>query len=324
MAERNPEKKEFVLQHNEISQAKYTMPIVMRRLVALACARMRSQDLNDLTVSFSTREALEALEMDRGHKSYDMIREAVLNAADQKLILETRLPGGERITVYTWFTEVTYDGDENTVEMCFNPKLAPLLQEFRTAYERLELTAFARLRSIYAVRIFELLMSHRGHRGNGGNAPAEWFADYTIEELREKLCVPAEAYRETADFRKAVLNRSIKAIHTAELGIEISYQQYYRGNKISKLRFHCRDTTAERRVSEPPAQDPDTALIEANPEAWGEAQSQAKLELGETAGVFALQARAWELFTARSDLSRPRMKRPRGRPRKKAAAGGPE
>jgi len=318
MAERNPEKKEFVLQHNEISQAKYTMPIVMRRLIALACARMRAQDLDDLTVSFSTREALEALEMDRGHKSYDMIREAVLHAADQKLILETRVPGKERISVLMWFSRVTYDGDDDTVELKFNDDLRPLLQEFRSAYECLELTAFARLRSIYAVRIFELLMSHRGHRGNGGNPPAEWFADYTIEELREKLCVPVGTYPGAHRFRVDVIDTAIKAIHTAELGIEISYQQYYHRRKISKLRFHCRDTNVERRVNEPPAQDPDTALIEVNPEAWGEAQSQAKVELGETAGVFALQARAWELFTSRADLSRPRPRRRRGRPKKAA------
>jgi len=321
MAKVLPQADDYVLQHNDLSRAVYSMSVTARRLIALAMSRLRADNLSiHEPIVFSTREALQALGKDDGIRNYEQIRKAVQHVSLQQVWLETRIPGEEHIRVMPWFGLVEYDEKMNHIRLTFNHHLEPLLKEFVSAYERIEIKSFAKLKSFYAIRLFEILMSFRGHRANGGNRPGEWFVEYTPEELKRLFGIEPGQWVEMKNFRPRVVEKSVQEINDAGLGVWVEVSHHHRGRKVAKFRFDCSDTATPlpNTLVDELEDDPDDALLNANPEAWEDAQRDAVLELGANAGSMKLQARAWELFTARSDLSRPRPRRRRGRPKKAA------
>jgi len=270
---------DVVYQATEISRAAYIMPVMERRLTALAMAKLRIDGSDDLTVQMTTGEVARALGTDGGW-GYLEIRAAFDKLVQQVLRIQSET--SRDWVKHAWFQTARYKEDTDTITLTFNPALKPYLVEFLQTYNAFSIADLTKLRSQYSWRLFELVMTYSGFAGKDGNRRGEWYhPEISIAMLRYLLQVSEDAYPRWGNFRQEVIEKPIQEIKNAGLGVEITPEYIRKGRRIGWVKFHCRQltTTAKqpKKKQEPTVEierDLDRKIRE-NPNLWEAAQKDA-------------------------------------------------
>jgi plasmid replication initiation protein len=129
-----------------------------------------------------------------------------------------------------WISQATYLDGEGAIEVIFTPAVVNEItrihgiEQFFTKYT-LEQTA--KLKSLYAVRLYELLIQWREAR----KTPL-----FELEVFREQLGLGVDDYKRMSDFKRRVLDASVKEINN-KTDIKVSYTQEKRGTTIVGFKF---------------------------------------------------------------------------------------
>jgi plasmid replication initiation protein len=268
MTKIEPTKKDLVFQTNTIGQAIHTLPLNLRRLVAVAMARIK-QD-SDMDVCFNIEDAIDALDLSHDFNIKQAVVNSLENAGRQIVKIDTRAVDG-KFTIYPWFSMIQYDDVEQAVRMVFNPNLKPYIQDFTSKFSMFKLSDYGQLSGEYAQKIFDLVMSYKGFEGRGGNYSGEWFFDKTPDEMRVLLGIRAEQYSKTAELRRRCIDNPVKQINEAGIGLRIEMEYKKRGKVLKAFRFNCRMVKrGEPRTASPATQteDEDEKLILLNAELY--------------------------------------------------------
>ena len=236
MKEISPVSTDIVYQHNEISWAAHELPLYLRRFVTVAMARIKKD--KDLHVTFTVVEAMKALHMNNGTRVKKTLVEVFKNAGKQ--VIQVRKEG--EYTVYPWFSKITLSETNDTVDIKFNPELAPIIRDFKTRFAVFTLEDFGKLKSQYAQKLFDIVISQKGHIGKRGNSKGAWFVDFlSIEELRKLFSIKENEYKDTTMFRRKVIDSAVKQLNEADIGFSVETESKYVGKSLKAIKFNCRD-----------------------------------------------------------------------------------
>jgi len=237
----------YMLQHNAITRGAHTLSTTAQKLIAMAMSLL-PPDLSSLSAAFTFPEFCAALGYEKGGESYKVFREAVKECMQCLIYLETEPDekGKKAWKAFTWFTVAKYDEKTGQAEMTFSAELAGFLLALKWVYSKITLQDIGRLQSRYAIRIFEIAASYMSLKGKAGNRPGSWYFERSVEDLRFILGVPPDAYKETRDFKRKILEGPVREINQAGLGVEIMPQGIKQGRRIAVIRFEC--GPAERRA----------------------------------------------------------------------------
>lgn len=139
---------------------------------------------------------------------------------------------------YTIFQHINYISNEG-LYIKFNEDMRPFLLDIYKSYKKygftkIEMQQIFILDSSYAMRLLELLLQYRATAQNGIIE-----REIEIEELREKLNVPQNAYKgRMCNFRQFVLDNPIKNINK-KTKYYIRYDLVKTGRKITAFKFYC-------------------------------------------------------------------------------------
>lgn len=237
MKEVIPSKDDEVIQATEISRAAYIMPVMLRRVVGLAMARLRIDHVSDMSITMQVGDALRALELNDSAMRYKELRSAFKDVMKQVIVIDTH--NGWKM--HQWFQTAQYNRDEDTIELTFNEGLRPYLIEFLKTYDKLAIADLSKLQGKYSWRIYEMVMTYAGMAGKNGNRQGEWYhPELSIGALRQLLLIPENQYPRTANFRARVIDDPIKEINQADLGIEITPVYKRRRRYLRGVEWHCR------------------------------------------------------------------------------------
>jgi plasmid replication initiation protein len=242
----------FVLQHNAISRSIQNLSATAKKLTAMAMALLPA-DLSSLTASFTFTDFCKALDYEKGGESYKVFKDAVKECLKNTIHIETKSPrtGKDTWEGYTWFAYSKIDNVTGVCTMIFSHELAKVLIEMKRVYAKINLQDLGKLQSKYALRIFEIAKSYESLAGKDGNHSDTWYFERTIPELRKMLGVPDDAYLETRDFRKKVVELPAKEITGAGIGLGIKPEGIKHGRNLTAIRFLCTKavrTTPVKRV----------------------------------------------------------------------------
>ena len=142
-----------------------------------------------------------------------------------------------------WISQATYIDGEGAIEVIFTPAVVNEItrihgiEQFFTKYT-LEQTA--QLKSLYAVRLYELLIQWREAR----KTPL-----FELETFREQLGLGVNDYKRMSDFKRRVLESSIKEINE-KTDIKVSYTQEKKSTTIVGFKFVVREKPKAKQVAE--------------------------------------------------------------------------
>ncbi|MDR0553486.1 MAG: replication initiation protein [Treponema sp.] len=231
----------YVIQHNTVSRGAHGLSATAQKLAAMAMALI-PPDLSSLTAAFTFPEFCNALGMPVGGETYEIFKKAVDECMECYITVETEPDEkGKRFwKKFTWFTVSTFDEKTGQATMKFSDELAAFLMALKWMYSKLNLPDIGSLQSRYAIKLFEMAMSYRSLKGKNGNAGESWYFERPIKELRMILGVPEKAYKETHLFKQYAIEKPIKELNNAGIGLEIRPEGIKQGRRIVAIRFDCR------------------------------------------------------------------------------------
>lgn len=258
--------KTIALQSNEISQSIYSCSPMARRLIGFCISNCyEDKSLVFLPVSefakenpktfpchkseFSISEFINRLEMDKGTKQMQLVRNAVDELSKSRIIVKDT---PKQFHAYSWFNEAFYSEDEDKIQLTFNPMTFAAVTAWvrrQTGYSTLRLELLGQLRSFYAMRYYEMALSTIGYEGKAGNNKGEWFFEKSISELRTMFEIKENAYKgRTNKFIFTVVKNPIDELNSKNKDFQIEVVKIREGRKTVGFRFICSRTTEPRKI----------------------------------------------------------------------------
>ena len=224
-------KNSLVVKDNALINASYNLELTEQRLIMLAIinARESGQGItadSKLEIHASDYAKLFNVSADA---SYKALREAVNNIFNRQFsyTAEYKKTGKVGIVRSRWVSRIFYVDDLALLEITFAPDVVPLITRLEEHFTKYEAKQVAHLTSKYATRLYELLIAWR----EVGKVP-----QLELSEFRNRLGLLDNEYTAMSDFKKRVLEPSIKQINE-HTDITVTYEQHKKGRIISGFSF---------------------------------------------------------------------------------------
>lgn len=224
-------KNSLVVKDNALINASYNLELTEQRLIMLAIinARESGQGItadSKLEIHASDYAKLFNVSADA---SYKALREAVNNLFNRQFsyTAEYKKTGKVGIVRSRWVSRIFYVDDLALLEITFAPDVVPLITRLEEHFTKYEAKQVAHLTSKYATRLYELLIAWR----EVGKVP-----QLELSEFRKRLGLLDNEYTAMSDFKKRVLEPSIKQINE-HTDITVTYEQHKKGRIISGFSF---------------------------------------------------------------------------------------
>jgi plasmid replication initiation protein len=178
-------------------------------------------DLSSRTAAFTFPEFCKSLGMPVGGEQYRLFKDAVDECMGCIITVETEPDekGKKAWKKFTWFTVSTFDEKTGQATLKFSDELAAFLLALNWMYTKLDLQDFGELQSRYAIKLFEMAMSYKSLKGKQGNPDQSWYFERPVSELRMLMGVPMEAYKETHLFKQYAIEKPLREINKADIGL---------------------------------------------------------------------------------------------------------
>lgn len=230
--------KELIVKDNALINASYNLDLVEQRLILLAIVEARESgkgiNAND-PLAVHAESYINHFAVHR-NTAYQALKDACKDLfARQFSYQEQRGKGVANITS-RWVSQIAYVDNSATVELIFSPAIIPLITRLEKQFTSYELEQVSALSSAYAIRLYELLI---GWRSSGKTPVIE------LDIFRQKLGVLETEYKRMYDFKKYVLEPSLKQINQ-HTDITISVDQHKKGRVISGFSFSFKQKKIEK------------------------------------------------------------------------------
>ena len=224
-------KNSLVVKDNALINASYNLELTEQRLIMLAIINARESGHgitadSKLEIHASDYAKLFNVSADA---SYKALKEAVNNIFNRQFsyTAEYKKTGKVGIVRSRWVSRIFYVDDLALLEITFAPDVVPLITRLEEHFTKYEAKQVAHLTSKYATRLYELLIAWR----EVGKVP-----QLELSEFRNRLGLIDNEYTAMSDFKKRVLDPSIKQINE-HTDITVTYEQHKKGRIISGFSF---------------------------------------------------------------------------------------
>ena len=224
-------KNSLVVKDNALINASYNLELTEQRLIMLAIinARESGQGItadSKLEIHASDYAKLFNVSIDA---SYKALKEAVNNLFNRQFsyTAEYKRTGKTGVVRSRWVSRIFYVDDLALLEITFAPDVVPLVTRLEEHFTSYQAKQVAHLTSKYATRLYELLIAW----GEVGKVP-----QIEISTFRNRLGLLENEYTAMSDFKKRVLEPSIKQINE-HTDITVTYEQHKKGRLISGFSF---------------------------------------------------------------------------------------
>jgi len=216
------EDKVIVSQSNKLIEASYKMTLAEKRLVCLLASKIHrdDQDFQEYEIRISALADFVGI---RGHYIYDQTKQLTKKLITRVLILPKK-PNG--IVQVSFLSSAEYQEGTGSVKLSFDPNMKPLLLQLKGQFTNYYLKHIGRLRSIYSIRIYELLKSYQRFGRK----------KFTIEHLRTIFQIPPDQYTQYNYFKRRVILPSQQELrdHT---DIYFEFEEIKEGRKVTAILF---------------------------------------------------------------------------------------
>ena len=207
-----------------IRQVRFNLTTVEQKIVLYLISKIKPTDteLEPITISIGEFLKLCGLDHTQGNNR-TTIKNTLKRLADKSCWI--RLPNGAE-TLFRWIEDPIIEPRAKDITLKLKQILKPYLLELHDYYTQYQLMYILPMNSEYAIRLYELFKS------------CETLQEVTfrIDKIRELLNLSAGKFKEYADFRRFVIDLSIKEINQYT-DLIIEYQPNKKGRKVDSLTF---------------------------------------------------------------------------------------
>ena len=239
----------LVVKDNALINASYNLEVTEQRLMLLAIINARETGdgiTADSKLQIHASDYIKHFDVDK-KTAYEALKNAVDNLFNRQFSFREVRGGTDFIVKSRWVSRIAYATNEAILEITFAPDVVPLILRLEEHFTSYQLKQVTQLTSKYAIRLYELLIAWR----EVGKTP-----QIELSEFRHKLGVEDNEYKDMHNFKKRVLEPSIKQINE-HTDITVTYEQHKKGRLISGFSFRLKQKQQVKHVES--KRDPNTA-----------------------------------------------------------------
>lgn len=217
-----------VTQSNDLIEASYRLEIIEKRVLLCLLSKISnprrtapksiSLDVNEYVQLTGTHPKTAYRDMDTGASG--LRGKYLITAVDRKT-------GRRRET--NWMDFIEYLPAEGRIEASFSESLRPLIGELSKQFTRVAMEHVGKFRSVYTIRIFELLMQFKLSKRNP-------YRVVEVAELREMMGIEKGQYPLFSDFRKRVIVPAVREINQRS-NYSVEWSPLKKGRIINAIKF---------------------------------------------------------------------------------------
>lgn len=221
-------KKLTVYKANQVIEAGYRLTLNEQRVVLACIAQVNSKAALLATDKFELSAKdfakLFSVSEDRAYHALVEVTESLFN---RYVVIDNPFPDDPTVTHLKtrWISTIYYKADSGKVVLCFAHEMLPYLSELKGKFTRYDLEHIGKMTSIYAIRLYELLMQWQivGKR----EVEIDWLKkQFEIEGL----------YPDMHNLKKRVLEPAVKDINTHS-NYQVNWTQRKTGRNVTHLTF---------------------------------------------------------------------------------------
>ncbi|HDR4738272.1 TPA: replication initiation protein [Bacillus cereus] len=213
----------IVSKSNTLIEANSRLNLVEQKILLCLASNIEPNDRDFKTYTFPIKQFHDLLGLN-GSTKYTELSKITKELLSK--VIEIRV--GEELIQVSWLSSAIYNRNKGTIDMRFDPLLKPFLLELSSKFTSYRLANVVKLKSTYAIRIYELLKQYEDLRER----------TISLENLRYYLDA-MDVYPHYANFKQRVLKPSQKELNK-KTDISFEFEEIKLGRKVKKIRFIIR------------------------------------------------------------------------------------
>lgn len=213
----------IVSKSNTLIEANSRLNLVEQKLLLCLASNIEPNDRDFKTYTFPIRQFHDLLGLS-GSTKYTELSKITKELLSK--VIEIRI--GEELIQVSWLSSAIYNRNKGTIDMRFDPLLKPFLLELSSKFTSYRLANIVKLKSTYAIRIYELLKQYENLKER----------TISLENLRYYLDA-MNIYPNYANFKQRVLKPTQKELNQ-KTDISFDFEEIKSGRKVQKIRFIIR------------------------------------------------------------------------------------
>ncbi|MFB6588281.1 replication initiation protein [Bacillus thuringiensis] len=210
----------IVSKSNTLIEANSRLNLVEQKILLCLASNIEPHDRDFKTYTFSIKHFHNLLGLN-GSTKYSELSKITKGLLSKVIEIRT----GEELIQVSWLSSAIYNRNKGTIDMRFDPLLKPFLLELSSKFTSYRLANVIKLRSTYAIRIYELLKQYEDLKER----------TISLENLRYYLDA-MDIYPNYANFKQRVLKPSQKELDQ-NTDISFEFEEIKLGRKVQKIKF---------------------------------------------------------------------------------------
>lgn len=220
-------KRELIVKDNALINASYSLELTEQRIILLAILKARENKTpHNQELIVTAQSYITAFNVHR-NTAYKTLKTACDNLFDRRFSYQRYSDKGKVEQVKSrWVQSVVYAESDSYIKIKFADEVLPLITMLEKHFTSYELQQVASLKSIHAIRLYELLIQYR----------TVGKLEISLSDLRLKLGIADGKYPTMNNFKARVLDVGIQQINEHS-DITVKYEQVKQGRTITGFKF---------------------------------------------------------------------------------------
>ena len=220
-------KKELIVKDNALINASYSLELTEQRIILLAILKARENKTpHNQELIVTAQSYITAFNVHR-NTAYKTLKTACDNLFTRQFTYQRYNSNGNIEQVKTrWVQSVIYAESDSYIKIKFADEVLPLITMLEKHFTSYELQQVASLKSVHAIRLYELLIQYR----------TVGKVEINLSDLRLKLGINESEYPRMDNFKARVLDIGIQQINEHS-DITVKYEQVKTGRNITGFKF---------------------------------------------------------------------------------------
>lgn len=218
-------KNTLVVKDNALVSASYYLSLAEQRLILLGIIEARNNQSQDNEFIIHVNSYINAFGVDDS-TAYLTIKEACKRLRGRYFTYDRLVNGSIEEVESNWIQSIAYATNSSYVKIKFTEAVMPLITNLEKHFTSYQLEQVKDLTSIYAIRLYELLISWKQTKK----------VELSLVDLRLKLGIEPNEYKAMNNFKAKVLDLAVTQINQ-HTDITAKYDQVKTGRQITGFIF---------------------------------------------------------------------------------------
>ena len=220
-----------------VERARMDLSLQELRLLQYVLSKVKPDDTIDTEYTISIKRFLQVCGLEvRSGESYNAVKRQIDSLWSHRFWMMDE--SGREVGVQ-WITKPVLDRAAGTVSVRLDPDVQDWVIGLigRDRYIQYKLLAILPMRSVYSVKLYELLKAQYNKRE----------VTFPLEDLRGMLCSGSGKYPNFKDFRRRVLDTAKTEIN-AYSDLFVAYEPVYTGHRVTAVRYTIRHRSVNDKI----------------------------------------------------------------------------